>query len=95
MLLAVAVPTIAPFIGLIGALCFSLLGIIVPVLIEFATYWDDVTVWMTIRNVVLIVVGIAALVFGTANSVADIVNTYAPPLGPAVNVTVNVPVAAL
>lgn len=31
VLLAVAVPTIAPFVGLIGALCFSILGMILPV----------------------------------------------------------------
>lgn len=31
VLLAIAVPTIAPFVGLIGALCFSILGLIMPV----------------------------------------------------------------
>lgn len=31
VLLAVAVPTISPFIGLIGAFCFSILGLLVPV----------------------------------------------------------------
>lgn len=35
VLLAVAVPTISPFIGLIGAFCFSILGLLVPV-----TYLD-------------------------------------------------------
>jgi proton-coupled amino acid transporter len=85
--IAVAVPTIGPFIGLIGAFCFSLLGIIVPVIIEFATYWDKVTVWMTIRNAVLIAVGILALVFGTSNSVADIITAYVPVPELAINAT--------
>lgn len=85
--IAVAVPTIGPFIGLIGAFCFSLLGIIVPVIIEFATYWDKVTVWMTIRNAVLIAVGILALVFGTSNSVADIIDAYVPVPELAINAT--------
>lgn len=31
VLLAIAVPTIAPFVGLIGAFCFSILGLIIPV----------------------------------------------------------------
>lgn len=31
VLLAVAVPTIGPFIGLIGAFCFSILGLLIPV----------------------------------------------------------------
>ncbi|VVC32586.1 Hypothetical protein CINCED_3A023910 [Cinara cedri] len=78
VVIAIAVPTISPFIGLIGAFCFSLLGIIMPVAIEFATYWDNVTVWMTIRNVVLIAVGILALVFGTASSVTEILEMYGP-----------------
>lgn len=85
--IAVAVPTIGPFIGLIGAFCFSLLGIIMPTIIEFATYWDKVTVWMTIRNAVLISVGILALVFGTSNSVVDIINAYVPVPELAINAT--------
>jgi len=74
--LAVGVPSIGPFIGLIGAFCFSLLGIMAPVIIEFATYWDNVTLWMTLRNMVLIAVGVLALVFGTASSVTEILNSY-------------------
>lgn len=31
VLLAVAVPTISPFIGVIGAFCFSILGLLIPV----------------------------------------------------------------
>lgn len=85
--IAVAVPTIGPFIGLIGAFCFSLLGIIVPLIIEFATYWDKVTAWMVVRNAVLIAVGILALVFGTSNSVLEIINTYMPADGQHVNGT--------
>jgi proton-coupled amino acid transporter len=85
--IAVAVPTIGPFIGLIGAFCFSLLGIIVPVVIEFATYWDKVTIWMTIRNAVLIAVGFLALVFGTSNSVFQIISTYGPAAPLATNMT--------
>ncbi|CAI6359593.1 unnamed protein product [Macrosiphum euphorbiae] len=87
--IAVAVPTIGPFIGLIGAFCFSLLGIIMPVLIEFTTYWDNVTVWMTVRNAVLIVVGLMALIFGTINSITDIITAYEPNATWAVHSTIN------
>lgn len=88
MAIAVAVPSISPFIGLIGAFCFSLLGIIAPVVIEFATFWDNVTVFMTIRNALLIVVGILALVFGTNSSVVDIMKMYyVPVVGGAPNAT--------
>ncbi|XP_050540867.1 proton-coupled amino acid transporter-like protein pathetic isoform X2 [Daktulosphaira vitifoliae] len=73
---AIAVPSISPFIGLIGAFCFSLLGIIAPVIIELATCWDNVTLWMKFRNFVLIIVGIMALIFGTSSSVSDILKLY-------------------
>lgn len=76
MVLAVAVPTIGPFITLIGALCFSLLGIIMPVIIEFTTYSKNVSAWMAMRNVMFIVVGILALVFGTKDSIKDILAKY-------------------
>ncbi|KAF0750940.1 Uncharacterized protein FWK35_00027821, partial [Aphis craccivora] len=78
VMLAVAIPTIGPFIGLIGAFCFSLLGIVMPVVIEFATYWDNVTIWMTVRNTVLVTIGIMALIFGTISSVTDIITAYKP-----------------
>ncbi|KAF4527573.1 hypothetical protein B566_EDAN016156 [Ephemera danica] len=41
VVLAVAVPTIGPFIALIGSLCFSILGLICPAVIEVVTFWDD------------------------------------------------------
>lgn len=78
VMIAVAVPTIGPFIGFIDAFCFSLLGIVKPVVIEFATFWDNVTIWMTVRNAVLITIGIMALIFGTINSVTDIITAYKP-----------------
>ncbi|XP_046389847.1 proton-coupled amino acid transporter-like protein pathetic isoform X2 [Ischnura elegans] len=40
IIIAVAVPTIGPFMGLIGALCFSVLGIVLPAIIETVMYWD-------------------------------------------------------
>lgn len=39
VLLAVAVPTISPFIGLIGAFCFSILGLLIPVSILFCVHF--------------------------------------------------------
>ncbi|KAG8232030.1 hypothetical protein J437_LFUL012054 [Ladona fulva] len=40
VIIAVAVPTIGPFMGLIGALCFSVLGIVLPAVIETIIYWE-------------------------------------------------------
>jgi len=89
VIIAVAVPTIGPFIGLIGAFCFSLLGIVMPVVIEFATYWENTTVWMTVRNTVLIAIGIIALIFGTVSSITDIITAYEPYATQAVRSSIN------
>ncbi|EFN70451.1 Proton-coupled amino acid transporter 4 [Camponotus floridanus] len=53
-LLAIAVPSIEPFIGLIGAFCFSILGLLIPVFIETVTYWDvgfGPGNWVALKNI--------------------------------------------
>lgn len=79
VLLAVAVPTIAPFMGVIGAFCFSLLGLIAPAIIEIATFWDigfgpgRILIW---KNILVFLFGMFALVFGTKDAVRDIIKVY-------------------
>ncbi|XP_051163229.1 proton-coupled amino acid transporter-like protein pathetic isoform X3 [Leptopilina boulardi] len=79
VLLAIAVPTIGPFIGLIGAFCFSILGLLIPIVIETVTYWDigfGPGNWMIIKNVIIGIVGLIAVVAGSKNAIADIVAIY-------------------
>lgn len=79
VLLAVAVPTIAPFMGVIGALCFSILGLIAPAFIEVITYWDigfgrcNYLIW---KNILVLIFGLFALVFGTKDAIQSIINEY-------------------
>ncbi|XP_053624811.1 proton-coupled amino acid transporter-like protein pathetic [Plodia interpunctella] len=79
VLLAVAVPTIAPFMGVIGAFCFSLLGLIAPAFIEIITFWDigfgpgKYLIW---KNVIVTLFGLFALVFGTKDAVISIIHEY-------------------
>ncbi|XP_014483363.1 PREDICTED: proton-coupled amino acid transporter 4 [Dinoponera quadriceps] len=79
VLLAVAVPTIEPFIGLIGAFCFSILGLLIPVFIETVTYWDvgfGPGNWVALKNVIITVMGLIALIFGSRSAIIDIVSLY-------------------
>lgn len=79
VLLAVAVPTIGPFIGLIGAFCFSILGLLIPILIEVVTYWDQgfgKFNWVIWKNVIVCFFGIIALVFGSKGAIEDILKLY-------------------
>lgn len=79
VLLAVIVPTIEPFIGLIGAFCFSILGLLIPVFIETVTYWDvgfGPGNWVALKNIVICVIGILALVFGSRSALMQIAQLY-------------------
>ena len=90
MLLAVAVPTIGPFIGLIGAFCFSILGLLIPVFIETVTYWEvgfGTGNWVALKNIVICIIGILALVFGSHSSLKEIIALYAPGESPVLNGT--------
>ncbi|KAL0852168.1 hypothetical protein ABMA28_000403 [Loxostege sticticalis] len=79
VLLAVAVPTIGPFMGVIGAFCFSILGLIAPAFIEVITYWDigfgpgHYLIW---KNVLVLIFGMFALIFGTKDAIIKIAAVY-------------------
>lgn len=79
VLLAVIVPTIEPFIGLIGAFCFSILGLLIPVFVETVTYWDvgfGPGNWVALKNVIICIIGIMALIFGSRSALIQIANLY-------------------
>jgi len=79
VILAVAVPTISPFISLIGALCFSILGLVVPAFIEVITFWDHGLGpyrWRLWKNIFVGTFGLMALAFGTYTSIREIAKLY-------------------
>lgn len=79
VIVAAAVPTIGPFVGLIGACFFSTLGVIFPVIIEILTYWDQgfgKWNWMIWKNLIIIVFGLIAMVFGAINGISSIAELY-------------------
>lgn len=81
VLLAVAVPKIGPFVGIIGAFFFSILGLLLPVFIEFATFWEQgfgKFNWVVWKNVIVIAFGCMALWFGTKASIDEIIQMYMP-----------------
>ena len=77
--IAIGVPTIGPFISLIGALCFSFLGLVIPILIEIVTFWEKgfgKYNWKIYKNIIVIAVGLLALIFGTKSAIEDIIDMY-------------------
>ncbi|XP_057333763.1 proton-coupled amino acid transporter-like protein pathetic [Microplitis mediator] len=74
--LAIAIPNIGPLVELVGAFCFSLLGLLAPVVIEVITYWDvgfGRFNWMIIKNIIVTFIGVLALVFGTNSAIQGII----------------------
>lgn len=79
--IAIAVPTIVPFVSLIGAFCFSIIGLLVPVGIEMLTFHNKgfgKFNWKLIKNVLVVIMAIMALIFGSKSAIEDIVVLYFP-----------------
>ncbi|KAK9508556.1 hypothetical protein O3M35_006090 [Rhynocoris fuscipes] len=79
VILAIAVPTLAPVISLIGAVGFSMCGFFYPAVVESVIYWDSGWGrwnWMLWKNIALVLVSIVAAVSGTITSISDIIDQY-------------------
>ncbi|XP_059480790.1 proton-coupled amino acid transporter-like protein CG1139 [Neocloeon triangulifer] len=78
-LVAAAVPELDLFISLIGAFTLSILGIVLPAVIQMATFEDERSSLRLAKNIFLIVFGLVGLVTGTYISVKDIIHEYFTP----------------
>nr|CAD7260019.1 unnamed protein product [Timema shepardi] len=78
--LAVAVPKLDLFISLLGALGLSLLGIVLPALVEMSDQWYLVDrshlPAMVAKNLFIALLGLLALITGTYSSLLKIVNYF-------------------
>lgn len=75
---AIAVPNLDPVISLVGAVFFSVLGLLVPSVIETVYCYQDLGVWnwILIKNVILSIFAIFALVSGSITSIQEIIKEY-------------------
>lgn len=79
VLLAIAVPQLAPVISLIGAVGFSMCGFFYPAIVETVIYWESGLGrwhWMLWKNIALVIVTIVAVVSGSLTSISDIIDQY-------------------
>ncbi|RZC40870.1 Aa trans domain containing protein, partial [Asbolus verrucosus] len=79
VVIAIVVPKIIPFVSLIGALCFSTLGLLCPVAIEILTCWEDGFGrfhWKVLKHFVIIFTAMLAVIFGSKSAIEDIVKTF-------------------
>lgn len=79
-IVAIIVPQLAPFIGLVGAVFFSFLGLFVPALVEtIFRYPNDLGFCriIMVKNIFLMVFSILALGAGSFVSIKEIIALYA------------------
>lgn len=80
ILLAIAIPNLGPIISLVGAVCFSILGLLLPAFIEMATRWESpgfgFLKWRLIKDILLSIIAVFALFSGAYASILDIIATY-------------------
>lgn len=77
--IALAVPNLEPFIGLVGAVFFSSLGLLVPCVVETVFLWPNELgkfKWILIKNIIFGAFSIFALVSGSYVSIEEIVKMY-------------------
>nr|XP_019555078.2 proton-coupled amino acid transporter-like protein pathetic [Aedes albopictus] len=77
--IALAVPNLEPFIGLVGAVFFSSLGLLVPCVVETVFLWPNelgTFKWILIKNVIFGAFSLFALVSGSYVSIEEIVKMY-------------------
>ncbi|KAF6198995.1 hypothetical protein GE061_007018 [Apolygus lucorum] len=79
VIIAVIVPDLGPFISLVGAVCFSILGLFCPAIIELMTYYDEgygPMKYLLIKDIIVIILAAAALISGTYSSIDEIIAFY-------------------
>ncbi|XP_059481293.1 proton-coupled amino acid transporter-like protein CG1139 [Neocloeon triangulifer] len=73
--LAVAIPNLELFISLVGALSLSVVGIILPPIIAFATFKHQRRGWRVFKNIAIVIFGILGMITGTYVSIVDIIES--------------------
>ncbi|XP_075214391.1 proton-coupled amino acid transporter-like protein pathetic [Lycorma delicatula] len=79
ILIAVAVPNLAPVISLIGAIGFATLGVTIPAIMETVLYWEDGLGrynWKLWKNILLLIISLIAMVTGSITSIIEIIKEY-------------------
>lgn len=73
--IGVALPLLEHIINIVGALFYSILGLIIPAVVETIFRWEDLgrLNWILWKNIIIAVFGIIMLISGCTVTVMDIV----------------------
>lgn len=76
---AIAIPNLGPFISLVGAVCLSTLGLMLPSIIELVTVWEQENGlgrfnWRLWKNIAIVSFGVLGFATGSYTSINDILH---------------------
>ncbi|RZC32633.1 Aa trans domain containing protein, partial [Asbolus verrucosus] len=74
--LANVVPFLGLFISLLGATTGAMLGIIIPPILQMIAFKGELKLFVIIKDIIIIIIGIIALVVGTVLSIKDIIEEF-------------------
>lgn len=80
VMIGAIIPNLGPIISLVGAVCFSLLGLFCPAVIDYVTFYDPNAPWYnprSLKNIIIIIISLGALVSGTYYSLEEVIDFYA------------------
>lgn len=73
--IGIALPLLEQIINIVGSCFYSILGLIIPGIVETAFRWGDLGTlkWVMWKNILIILFGLTALVSGCTVTIMDII----------------------
>ncbi|KAL6260498.1 hypothetical protein P5V15_008022 [Pogonomyrmex californicus] len=75
-LLAMAVPQMVPLLGLLSSLSLSAMMLLIPILIETSTKWEEASRPLLAKNIIIFIIWLFITIFGMIESGATVIREY-------------------
>lgn len=76
VVLAISYQNLGFFISLLGAICASMLAVSFPAILEICVLYPDLNRYTFIRNMLIGLLGVMALITGLIHNIANIINEF-------------------
>ncbi|KAK7582198.1 hypothetical protein V9T40_013643 [Parthenolecanium corni] len=77
VVIALIIPNLGPFIGIVGALCLATLGLFIPSVIEIVTFWEEeANCWRLSKNIFIMLFSLMTTISGCSISIQEVIKTY-------------------
>lgn len=73
--IGIALPLLEQIINIVGAIFYSILGLVIPAIVETVFRWNDLGKfkWILWKNVLILLFGLGSLVSGCTVTIMDII----------------------